>query len=244
MTGVLGINIIKEGYAMAHLQKYSAMQEIGHLCAHYERTVPSGHYSNKDIHEEKIIDDYNLAPDRGAQTDYIKAKIKEISAERKLRKDAVRMACWIVNAPENLPEEKKEAFFELTYKFLVLRYGKKSGMGEDVCVSAYVHKSETTDHIHFAFLPVIEKNGKKRFCAKECIDRTDLLSFHSDLGSYLEKSGICKKTDICNAKTKRDSNGKVLSVRELKKEREIERNRQIDRWSNQNKVIERERGRF
>ena len=95
---------------MAHLQKYSAMQEIGHLCAHYERTVPSGHYSNKDIHEEKIIDDYNLAPERGVQTEYIKGKIKEITTEKKLRKDAVRMACWIVNAPSSLPEERKTEF--------------------------------------------------------------------------------------------------------------------------------------
>lgn len=233
---------------MAHLQKYSSMTDIGHLCAHYERSVPAGHYSNEDIVAEKIKDDYNLAPDRGSQTSFIREKINEINGEKKLRKDAVRMACWIINAPADLPAEKKETFFESTYDFLVDRYGKKSGMGEDVCISSFVHQSETTDHIHFAFLPIIEKNGKKRFCAKECIDRNDLITFHSDLGNYLEKKGICKKTDICNQKTKRDSSGRAISVRELKKEREIERKREIDRWGNHvdEKKMERtrERGRW
>lgn len=221
------------------------MEDIGHLCAHYERSVPSNHYGNKDIDIEKIKEDYNLAPDRGSQTAYINEKINAICKGKKLRKDAVRMACWIVNAPVNLPEEKKESFFKNTYCFLIDRYGKKSGMGEDVCISAYVHKSETTDHIHFAFLPVIEKNGTQRFCAKDCIDRQDLSSFHSDLGIFLEKSGICKKSDICNYKTKRDSSGKVLSVCELKKERKMNRTRQIDRWGNhfEEKTMDRKRWR-
>lgn len=228
---------------MANMKKYSDMRDIGHLCAHYERSVPEGHYSNPNICEEKIKDDYNLAPDRGKQTDYIKFKINEITGGKKLRKDAVRMVCWIVNAPDNLPEEKKSVFFEETYKFLVNRYGKKSGMGEDICISAYVHKSETTDHIHFAFLPIIEKNGRKRFCAKDCVNRDDLISFHADLGSYLEKCGICKKTDILNGKTKRDSSGRALSVRELKKINNMDKKGEIDRWNNISDESSRERAR-
>ena len=244
MTAVHGIKIIndKGGIKLANLQKYSAMEDIGHLCAHYERSVPNGHYSNNDIQEDRIMDDYNLAPERGVQTEYIKGKIKEITTEKKLRKDAVRMACWIVNAPSSLPEERKTEFFKATYDFLIDRYGKKSGMGEDVCISAYVHKSESTDHIHFAFLPVIEKNGKKRFCAKECVNREDLSSFHNDLAMYMEKHGICQKKDILNGNTKRDASGRALSVRELKKIRE--RERQIDRWSNSETTVERKRGRW
>lgn len=217
---------------MANMRKFSDFKDIGHLCAHYERSVEKGHYGNPDINQERLEEDkINLAPDRGKQTNYIKAKIDEVMEGRTLRKDAVRMCCWIVDAPANLPEEKKEAFFKATYEFLIDRYGKKSGMGEDVCISAYIHKSETTDHIHFAFLPVLEKNGKKSFCAKEVVGRDDLKTFHEDLAKVLEEKNICKRTDILNGATQRDANGRALSVKELKKQRILERERKVDRWS-------------
>lgn len=213
---------------MANMRKFSDMKDIGHLCAHYERSVEKGHYGNPDIDQNKLsLDHTNLAPDRGKQTDYIKTQIEKIMEGKTLRKDAVKMCCWIVDVPEQLPEEKKGMFFQTTYKFLVDRYGKKSGMGEDVVISAYIHKSETTDHIHFAFLPVIEKMGQKRLCAKDCVGREDLKNWHQDFASYMEQLGICKKSDILNGKTKRDASGRALSVKELKRQRYLERERNV-----------------
>ena len=230
---------------MANMKKFSDMKDIGHLCSHYERSVAKGHYGNPDIDEDKLEEDHtNLAPDRGKQTDYIKAKIEEIMDGRTLRKDAVRMCCWIVDAPANLPEDKKEKFFQTAYNFLIDRYGTKSGMGEDVCISAYIHKSETTDHIHFAFLPVVERNGQKSFCAKEAVGRDDLKTFHEDLARKMEEEGICKKSDILNGATQRDSFGRALSVRELKKNRTIERERTVDRWGGSAGDRERNIGRW
>ena len=217
---------------MANVKKFSDMRDIGHLCAHYERSVVKGHYGNKDINEERLGEDKtNLAPNRGKQTSYIKAKIEEIMDGRTLRKDAVRMCCWVVDAPKGLSEEKKTVFFQATYDFLIDRYGTKSGMGEDVCISAYIHKSETTPHLHFAFLPVVERNGKKSFCAKEAVGREDLKTFHEDLAKKLEEEGICQRSDILNGKTQRDANGRALSVKELKRHRAIERDRKVDRWN-------------
>lgn len=210
------------------------MRDIGHLCAHYERSVKSGHYSNPDIDKERLEEDHtNLAPDRGKQTDYIKAKIEEIMDGRTLRKDAVRMCCWVVDAPKSLPKEKKKEFFQTVYDFLVDRYGRKSGMGEDVVISAYIHQSETTDHIHFTFLPVVERDGQKSFCAKEAVGRDDLKTFHEDLARKMEEEGICKKSDILNGKTQRDASGRALSVKELKRHRAIERDRKVNRWNTQ-----------
>lgn len=232
---------------MANLRKFSDMKDIGHLCAHYERSVSPGHYGNLDIDETKLDDDKtNLAPERGKQTDYIKEQIKKIMGEKKLRKDAVRMCCWVVNAPKNLPEEKKTEFFQEVYNFLVNRYGTKSGIGEDIVISSYIHKSESTDHIHFAFLPVLKKGNKTTFCAKDLINKADLKSFHEDLGSYLEKLEICKKKDILNGQTQRDSAGRALSVKELKKKRFRDRDRENERekgrWKKENvKEYKRER---
>ena len=222
---------------MANVRKFSDMKDIGHLCAHYERSVESGNYGNPDIDKSKLeLDHTNLAPDRGTQTDYIKSQIEQIMDGRTLRKDSVKMCCWIVDAPARLPEEKKPEFFKAAYDFLVDRYGTKSGLGEDVCISAYIHKSETTDHIHFAFLPVVERNGQKTFCAKECVGREDLATFHNDLASHMEKLGICKHSDILNGKTQRDARGRALSIKELKHNRTIERERNADRWTAPNRT--------
>ena len=94
-------------------------------------------------------------------------------------------------------------------------------------ISAYIHKSETTEHIHFAFLPVVEKMGQKRLCAKDCVGREDLKNWHQDFASYMEQLGICKKSDILNGKTKRDASGRALSVKELKRQRYLERERNV-----------------
>ena len=228
---------------MANMRKFSDMRAIGHLCKHYERTVEKGHYSNEDIDEDRLDEDkVNLAPDRGKQTDYIKQKIEEIQNGKTMRKDAVRMCCWVVDAPANLPAEKKAEFFQTAYDFMIDRYGAKSGMGEDICISAYIHNSETTSHLHFAFLPVVERDGQKAFCAKEAVGRADLKTFHQDLAQVMEEKKICKKTDILNGATKRDANGRALSVKELKKERDRERERVVDRWAQESQLnIERNR---
>lgn len=228
---------------MANIRKFSDMRAIGHLCKHYERGVADGHYSNTDIDENRTSENYNLAPDRGKQTDYIKQKITTIMDGRTLRKDAVRMCCCVVNAPKGMSRDEQTRFFQETYKFLVYRYGRKSGLGEDIVVSAYVHNDESESHLHFAFMPIIEKNGIKTFCAKEVIGRNDLKTLHEDLGDYLESHGVCKKKDILNGNTKRDSSGRALSVKELKKRsRERDRDREkVSRWDRSDRTVDRDR---
>ena len=51
-------------------------------------------------------------------------------------------------------DEQIKQFFELSYKFLSERYGEKN------VISAYVHKDETTPHMHFLFIPIVD--DKKR----------------------------------------------------------------------------------
>lgn len=220
---------------MANMRKFSDMRAIGHLCAHYARSVVPGHYGNADIDQERLSEDrVNLAPAReGGQTAYIKRQIAEVMDGRTLRKDAVRMCCWVVDAPQNLPKEKEAEFFQAAYDFLTDRYGTKSGMGENCVVSAYIHNSESTPHLHFAFLPVLDRDGQRSFCAKQVVDRADLASFHKDLAAYMEQRGICSERDILNGKTQRDSSGRALSVKELKhnRQRERERDKSRDRWT-------------
>ena len=233
-----------------NLKKYRDMRDIGHLCKHYSRTVKSNNYSNKEIQLDKIKDDYNLAPEREQESEYIKLLINDISTENKktIRKDAVKMCTWIVDLPTSMKAastEDQARFFKESYDFLVSRYGQKSGMGEDIVISAYVHNSETTPHLHFAFVPILEKNNVKNLCAKDLINRTELKECQQELAIYLQEKGICKYKDILNGATQRDERGRVKSVHDLKKERNQRSREQekVDRWSSRSEQTY-ERGRW
>jgi hypothetical protein len=202
---------------LAEFEKYSDYKDISNLLKHYARANRSGIYRNENVNVEKSSLDYNLAPDRGSYKQvlqYLMEKQEEISPRQ--RKDGVRMLDWVVTMPTTIPSSREEDFFLATYAFLVERYGRKSGMGEGVVLSAYVHKDETQSHLHFSFMPVIERDGKKAFCAKELINRDELNSFHPDLEKYLVERGICNQGDICTGITK--AQGGNRSVHQLKRE--------------------------
>ena len=205
---------------MAHMRKCS-MAEAVHLCKHYERNSNIQSYGNSDVDMSKSCENYNLAPERESQTDYIQGKLSEIAHAK--RKDLIVMADLIISQPVDLPEEYREPFFQESYYFCVARYG--GILGEESVISAYVHMDESTPHMHFAFLPVTENaNGELRFCAKEKICRRDLKTLHGDMQKWFDEKGIPAR--VQNGNTKFDSNGRALSVKELKREEY----KNHDRW--------------
>lgn len=226
----------KGGAFMAHVRKCT-LAESGHLCTHYARGATV--YSNSEVDAERTSSNYNLGPERDMRDiDYIRSKLDAI--KHSSRKDLVVMADWIITAPQELGSNELEGFFKATYDFMVDRYGSISGLGEDVCISSYVHMDETTPHMHFAMIPVVEKHSEKRFCAKEVICRADLKSFHGDLQKHLDERGI--SVVIQNGNTTFDANGKALSVKALKRSTATTRaHKSTSRWSNSKRNIERGR---
>ena len=203
---------------MAHMRKFN-MSESVHLCKHYERSANINNYGNSDVDVERSNENYNLGPDRESQVGYIRQQLDFIQHVN--RKDLVVMGDLIITCPVNLPEAYRLRFFEESYNFGVDRYGFISGLGEDVVISAYVHMDEAQPHMHFAFLTVkAERDDEgnvisQRFCAKEIINRQDLRTLHRDLQAWMDEKGIPAK--VMNGNTKFDSNGKALSVKELKR---------------------------
>ena len=98
---------------MANMKKYSDMGAIGHLCAHYERSVQPGHYGNADIDQARLSEDrVNLAPTRtNGQTAYIKQQIAAVMDGKKLRKDAVRMCSWGCHCAREFSKRKGTRIF-------------------------------------------------------------------------------------------------------------------------------------
>lgn len=204
---------------MAHMRKCD-MSEAIHLCVHYERNSCIRSYGNSDVDMTKTCENYNLAPERESQTGYIKQMLDEIDHAH--RKDLIVMGDLIITAPADMERTYLNDFFKEAYEFCIDRYGSKSGLGEDVVISSYVHLDETTPHMHFAFIPVkadvAKETGeilRQRFCAKEVINRQELRTLHKDLQTWLDDRQIPAR--VVNGNTKYDSAGRSLSVKELKR---------------------------
>lgn len=170
---------------MAHVAKFKA-SALGGMLNHYERGS-QGTLARDNIDAERSPANYNLGPDHPEGSvqfvrDRVEGSVRTITPtgkERAIRRDAVRLADWVVTMPENVPESRTEAFFAATYDFLADRYG------QDNIVGAWVHLDEARPHMHFAWVP-IDEDGKLN--AQRVLNRAELRSFHPDLQSHLERA--------------------------------------------------------
>lgn len=202
---------------MAHYNKYTRGAIKG-LLRHDARSEEAEQgiehaHSNTNINPDKTALNYNLAPKRElSMGDFIKQRCSE--ARTLNRKDVNVMCSWVITLPKDVMPKDEERFFRATYDFLADKYGEQN------IVAAWVHKDETTPHIHFCWVPVVPdpKRGGERVSAHDCVTRKDLKVFHTELSKYIEKT-LGYETEILNDAT-RDGN---RSIAELKRETAIKR---------------------
>lgn len=204
---------------MAHMMKHTKAS-CGHMFAHFDRKAE--HISNENLDRTRTHLNYNLATHQQMdQGEFVRQRCSEVRCQN--RKDVNVMVSWVVTAPKDLPEAEHKAFFQASYDFLQKRYGWEN------VVSAYVHMDEVTPHMHFAFVPVVRavtQNRKNpdisteiyKVSAKECVNRHDLQSFHTDLQKYVERE-LGHKVSVLNEATKEGNR----SIDELKRQSATER---------------------
>lgn len=166
---------------MAHVEKFTRAN-IGHALDHDSRREGDGvNRSNEKIDKGRTHLNYNLATVENP-IDLINKRTSEVKC---LKRDNVNVMCsWMLTLPKDFDGDEK-AFFEEGYRFMANRYG------EENVISAWVHKDETTPHMHFKFVPVVDGEKGKKVSAKECCNRQDLRTFHVDLKEHLENALQC-----------------------------------------------------
>lgn len=208
---------------MAHYAKYTR-GAVGHLTKHYERAKDEhGEYvkfGNENIDPTRTELNYNLAPHQN-QLDKLHERLGEVYCMK--RKDVNVMCSCVVTCPDSVPEEHEREFFERAYKFLEEKHGMEN------VISAYVHKDETSPHLHFTFVPVVYDKKKDRYkvSAKEVVTRAELRQFHKDLQAemdrWIEQKGYDFECNVLNGATE---NGNLtiqgLKAKELEERNEIE----------------------
>lgn len=209
---------------MAHMMKYTKAS-CGHMFAHFDRTAEN--ISNENLDRARTYLNYNLALcQQMKQGEFVKKRCSEVHCQN--RKDLNVMVSWIITAPKDLPEQEYKVFFQASYDFLKERYGVEN------VISSWVHMDEVQPHMHFAFVPVVQtlKRDRKnsdilikwnKVSAKECVNRSDLQSFHMDLQKYVE-CVLGHEVSILNEATKEGNK----SIEELKRQSASQRLQKIN----------------
>lgn len=219
-----------------HVAKWKGNQ-TGQLLQHDNRGKDSQvrQYSNQNIDRDRTHLNYNLAPDRGREQDYLNSRISEIKHLN--RADTVRMVSVAITLPQGC--EHSRDFFECAYNALVDRYG---GIDQRNVISSYVHMDERTPHMHFNFVPVIDRDGQERLCCKEVITRDDLKTLHRDVEREVNRQLRDRGREpvrLTNGKTREQERN--LSAKEYKERaRERESREQREHREPQKKLFGRD----
>lgn len=194
---------------MAHFAKYKS-SATGHMFNHYGRSEDCAYVvrSNENIDSSRTHFNYNLAKEDQPKNQlvFLKERLSQVKVQK--RSDLNILCDWVITAPKTLQKKDEKSFFKASYDFLVKRYGKEN------VISSFVHLDETTPHMHFAFIPVVEdkKRGGYKVSAKEKVCRNDLQKFHTDLSKHMEKI-FGRDIGILNEATKEGNK----SIKELKR---------------------------
>lgn len=172
---------------------------------------------------------YNLAPEdnRIHSADELKQHIKDLGINRKIRSDAVLCYSTIIDVPKDYTGDTTE-FFQSAYN--ALKQELCNGH-EEYVLQAYVHLDEKTPHMHFASVPIIEKDGKMKLSAKDITGtKTFLRNFHphieqamtEDLGVPIHLYDPEKVEERQQARAKGDRSKDYKTLEEYKADKEKE----------------------
>ena len=140
MTSTISLHFEKHKYGSTGLKK------------HVER-LPGQQHSNKNIKNDLTKDNIFLAGNRDlSYQNRINNIIKYQLNGKKTRKDAVKLVTTTVQLGGDAKnKDKSDQISALKSAFELL----KEDIGEKNIVSAVIHVDETTPHLHFDFVPII-----------------------------------------------------------------------------------------
>ena len=207
-----------------HYGKYKFASVSG-LMMHCQRGIDAPdthHHSNEKIDPSRTNLNYDLkCRDGGISAyDYYKKNFGDLADEIKrdtgksVRKDAVALCSWVVTAPKSLSPEKYEEFFRESYNWFSDRYG------EENVVAGAVHMDETAPHMHLAFIPVMERDGHRKLCAKNLENPKSLSRAHTELQAHLTEMLGCT-VELLTGETAAKGNKEVAELKMDEIRREI-----------------------
>ncbi len=205
-----------------------------------QQGISKHNHSNEKIDVMKTKNNYDLRKRNGLSAkEFFNKRFAEIEEKTKtrtgkaIRKDAVKMCSWVLTVPSDLPKELQKDFFQNSYEWFANRYGEKN------VVSACVHLDETTPHMHFDFIPIVEDKGIEKLCAKNLETKFSLKTIHQQLQKHLEQKLNCEVNILNGATANGNKTVQELKAETLQKENE-KLKRENEKLKKENKSLQRE----
>lgn len=178
---------------MAHITKFK-LPAMGQIFAHINRDEKQTRkYGNADIDASKTPQNFELLH---GDIEKLRTRLDQVAHSK--RSDLVvccGVAITLPNELKNAKIERQQSFFTECHNFLSCKFG------ENNTVYSVVHFDETTPHLHFGFVPVVEKQIKyrskekrgqtytqERVCADDVVTRKMLNTFHDELQEHISKT--------------------------------------------------------
>lgn len=169
--------------------------------------------SNENIDPERTHLNYNIAAEIQPlpQTVFLNKRLGEIKVHGNA---SVHFFSWVVTAPKNLPESEHEEFFKACFDKFCNTYGKEN------IISCFVHRDESSEHLHCAIIPAKRIDKGEKLCAKEVITRSHLQKAHEEMEEYVS-ARLGHHVDILNGATK-EGNKSLSDFKKGKAKEDIE----------------------
>lgn len=177
---------------MAHITKFKS-SAMGQIFAHINRERDQiSKYGNADIDPSKTPQNSTLF---AGGIEVLQKRVNAVSHTN--RRDLVVCCGVVVTLPEELKQKSRflqDDFFKACHAFLSEKFGPEN------TVYSVVHHDETTPHLHFGFVPVVEQERKyrskakagqtytqERISARDCVNREVLSSLHDELQAHISR---------------------------------------------------------
>lgn len=218
---------------MAHITKFKAAA-MGQIFAHINRDdKQTRKYGNKEIDAAKTPQNIALVQgDLGT----LQKRLGEVA--HSARSDLVvccGVAITLPNELKNAKIERQKDFFTECHNFLSCKFGEKN------TVYSVVHFDETTPHLHFGFVPVVEKQIKyrskdkrgqtytqERVCADDVVTRKMLNAFHDELQAHIAKTFPDVRIVAEDKQARMKQSKSIQELKEATKKRMESKEKQLD----------------
>lgn len=211
---------------MANLAKFGGGLEGKRMYDHWSRaTDEKGDYityareEGGAGHIDRNRSDQNFTIGEIHPHEWISKRLENVY-QKPGQKKPIQSCDIVVTLPqtESQDPENINKFFNSAYNSLKKMYGKNNNI-----IGCWVHMDEAQPHMHFAFLPISERNSKQKPEYKEKLStraywpsKNSLQEMHKNLQSDIEKDLGRKIPSLYDGKTKEQGGNKTVT--ELKAE--------------------------
>lgn len=209
MYQVLHARKIKTEAGLFNVARHNSREEIyGENLTLIPEKIPE--WLKKDLSDaEKRLQ--SNAPKAADVLSLRKEKMQDLA--RKPQKNASAAVEFVVSASQDFGGKWQE-FFDKAREFLIKKYGEN-------VISCAIHADETTPHMHILFVPIIKKDGKRRYSSSEFLGkRNDLRKLHTEFYEEVGKFFGLERGEENSRSTHGDAKTFAKKVKDVERKKE------------------------